>query len=131
MIKGRLSEYPTVNAEIAGPNINPNPNEAPIIPKPFARSFSEVVSVMTADATGILPAVMPSRARAINKNMALGANAIKKNERAVPVNDATRSGFLPYLSDILPIIGVDKNWQTENVANKSPFWKSESPYFWE
>ena len=76
--------------------INPNPKLAPIIPNPLARSSGLVVSEMTAEATGILPAVRPSSARARNKNMALGANAMRKKDAAVPAMERTRSGLRPY-----------------------------------
>jgi len=109
MINGTAVEKPTVNAAIAGPNTNPNPKDAPIMPNPFARSSGLVVSEITAMATGILPAVIPSSARAIKRTMAFGAQESKKNERAVPEMDAISRGFLPNLSDMRPIIGVDKN----------------------
>ena len=57
----------------------------------------------------MFPAVIPSRALAINKNIALGAKAIVKNDTAEPISEIARSGFLPYLSDNLPIIGVDNS----------------------
>lgn len=107
--KGRALLIPTVSAEIAGPKINPNPNEAPMIPNPLARSLGSVVSVITAEATGMFPAVIPSRARAIKRNSALGANAIKINDNAVPVIETIRRGFRPYLSESLPITGVEIN----------------------
>ena len=107
--KGMAAVIPTVAADIAGPKINPNPNDAPIIPKPFALFSSVVVSEITAAATGRFPAVIPSKALAKNKNMALGANAIMRNESAVPRIEIISKGFLPYLSDILPIMGVERN----------------------
>lgn len=121
IINGMASPYPTVSAEIAGPNTNPNPNDAPMIANPFARSWGLVVSEMTAEATGILPAVMPSSARAKNSIHALRAVAIRKKEMAVPVIDMTKRGFLPYLSESLPMIGVDKNWPMEKIENSRPF----------
>ena len=121
IIKGYVAFVATVAAEIIGPNINPNPKDAPIIPKPFARSFGGVVSVITAVATGIFPAVIPSNARAIKRKIALGANAMRRNEATVPLSEIMSNGRLPYLSDSLPMIGVDKNWHKENVANNRPF----------
>ena len=109
IINGYDRLMPTVSADIAGQKIKPNPNDAPIIPNPFARSLGSVVSVITAAATGMLPAVIPSIARAINKNIALGANAINKNDNAVPAIEITSKGFRPYLSDSLPMIGVEIN----------------------
>jgi hypothetical protein len=53
--------------------------------------------------------------------MALGANAIVIKDAAVPKIEIRSKGFLPYLSDNRPIIGVETNWQTENMANKRPF----------
>jgi hypothetical protein len=119
--KGALSPNCTVAAEIAGPNRNPKPNEAPIIPNPLARSCGGVVSEITAEATGILPAVIPSKALARKRKIALGANAAIIKEIAVPVIEITNKGFLPYLSDNLPISGVDKKEQRENKAKRSPF----------
>ncbi len=109
MIKGREGLMPTVTAEMAGPATKPMPKAAPIIPKPFALSSGLVVSEMTAVATGILPAVRPSRARAMNKKMAEGARAIMIKEMTVPMSETTNSGFLPYMSDHLPITGVEIN----------------------
>jgi len=103
------TELESVKAEIAGPKINPNPNEAPIIPNPLARSWGAVVSEITAEATGILPAVMPSSARAKNRKIADGANAIMKNEMAVPASEISSNGLRPNLSDIRPITGVERN----------------------
>jgi hypothetical protein len=79
------------------------------------------VSEITAWATGKFPAVNPSSARAKNKKIALGANAIVKKEIAVPASEIAKRGFRPYLSESLPIIGVEINWQTENKANRRPF----------
>lgn len=121
IINGNDGEIPTVNAEIAGPKTNPNPNDAPIMPNPFALSSGLVVSEITAVATEIFPAVSPSSARAKNKKIAFGAKACKKNEATVPIMEIIKSGLLPYLSDILPIIGVAKNAQMEKSENKSPF----------
>lgn len=121
MIKGNEAECATVRADIAGPKMKPNPNDAPIIPNPRVLCSCEVVSDIIAEATGIFPAVMPSSARAKNKNIALGANAMIKNEIAVPKIEMIRRGLLPYLSDILPMMGVEMNWQIENNENKSPF----------
>ena len=127
IINGSDGFIPTVKAEIAGPAMKPNPKAAPIIPNPFARSSGFVVSEMTAVATGIFPAVRPSRALAINKNMTEGAKAIVRNEITVPISEMTKSGFLPYLSENLPITGVDRNWQRENKENSKPFPKSDRP----
>lgn len=121
IIKGVASETPIVKAEIAGPNTKPNPHDAPIMPKPLALSFSSVVSEITADKTGRLPAVIPSRARAINRNKALGAKAIIKKDKAVPPSEIIRRGLLPYLSDNLPIIGVERNWHNEKMEKSKPF----------
>jgi len=121
IIKGRAALIPTVNEAIAGPKTKPNPKDAPRIANPFPLFFSSVVSEMIAEITGMLPAVIPSRALAINKNIALGAKAIMKKEIAEPIKEIARSGFLPYLSDNLPIIGVAISWQSENKENKSPF----------
>ena len=109
MIKGSAGLIDTVTAEIAGPNTNPNPNAAQSMPKPFVLSSGFVVSEITAEATGMFPAVIPSNALAIKRNRALGANAAKKKESAVPASDINKSGFLPYLSESLPITGVDIN----------------------
>lgn len=109
IMKGNDCPKPTVKAEIAGPKKKPKPKEAPIIPKPFALSFGWVVSEITAEATGILPAVIPSKARARNKKIALGAKAAIKKDTAVPVREIKSKGFLPNLSDIRPIIGVAIN----------------------
>lgn len=68
MIKGREGDIDTVRADIAGPKINPNPKEAPMIPNPLALCSCDVVSDITAEATGILPAVIPSKALAIKRN---------------------------------------------------------------
>ena len=118
---GTCNPNPTVAADIAGPKKNPNPKAAPIIPNPFALSFGGVVSEITALATGIFPAVIPSRARAKNKNKALGANAAITNESVVPAIDATSNGFLPYLSESLPIKGAEINEHKEKRANNRPF----------
>ena len=131
IINGTPDPKPKVSAEIAGPKTNPKLKADPISPKARALSCGFVESEITANATGILPAVNPSSARAINKNSAFGANAMVKNDAAVPKIEISKRGRLPYLSDSRPIIGVAKNWQIENIANKSPFWKSESPYFLE
>ena len=131
IIKGMAGLMPTVSAEMAGPKINPNENDAPIMPNPLARFFGSVVSEITADATGIFPAVMPSSARAIKIKIALGANAIMAKEITVPAMDAMSSGFLPNLSDNRPIIGVERNWQMEKRENNRPFWKSVRPNRWE
>src|SRR5260221_6172663 len=109
IIKGREGLIPTVKAEIAGPAIKPNPKAAPIIPNPFARSFISVESEITAVATGTFPAVKPSRARAKNKNIAEGANAIVIKDITVPINDTISNGLLPNLSDNLPITGEEIN----------------------
>jgi hypothetical protein len=101
------------------------------MPNAFGLSSGLVVSEITANATGILPAVIPSSALAKKRNNAFGANAIIKNDTAVPAIEINSRGRLPYLSDSRPIIGVEINWQIENIANKSPFWKSLSPYFLE
>src|SRR3989339_862297 len=124
MIKGQASPNPTVRAAIPGPNTKPKLSEAPTIPKALARSSIDVESEMTAKATGIFPAVSPSKARAINKNRTLGAKAMTKNESAVPNNDKSNIGLRPYLSDKRPIIGVEKNWQTEYKAKRRPLAKS-------
>ncbi len=131
MTNGTCVPNPTVAAEIAGPNTNPNPNEAPMIPNPFALSFISVVSEITAEATGIFPAVIPSSARAINRNSAVGAKAAIKNDSAVPPRDKTSNGLRPYLSESLPIKGVERKEHTEKSANKRPFWKSVRPNFCE
>ena len=120
---------PSVKAEIAGPKTNPNPNDAPIMANPRALSLGSVVSEMTADATGIFPAVIPSNARARKRKIALGANARTKNDKAVPAIDITRRGFLPYLSESLPIMGADKKAHKENSAKRRLFWKSDKPNF--
>src|SRR3989344_978073 len=109
IINGKEAEYDTVKADMAGPKIKPKPKEAPIMPKPLALCSWVVVSEMTAEATGILPAVMPSRARAIKRNQKLGAKAIIKKDIAVPRIEKINMGLLPYLSDIRPIIGVARN----------------------
>ena len=121
IINGTCRPKPAVAAEIAGPKTNPNPNEAPIIPNPFALFFTSVVSEITADATGIFPAVIPSNALATNRNIALGAKAAMKNDRAVPAIDNTNNGFLPYLSESLPMKGADINEHKEKSANNKPF----------
>lgn len=121
IINGKDGEIPTVSAEIAGPKTNPNPKDAPIIPNPFALFSGVVVSEITAVATEILPAVNPSSARAKNKNIAFGAKACIKKETTVPTIEMIRSGLLPYLSDIRPIIGVATNAQIEKIENKRPF----------
>lgn len=106
---GTAFPKPIVKAEIAGPNTNPKLKAALIIPKALGLSSGFVESEITAKATGTFPAVSPSIARATKRNNAVGAKAITKNEAAVPVIDIKRSGFLPYLSDNLPIIGVEIN----------------------
>ncbi len=121
IINGNAALIPTVKDAIAGPKTNPKPKDAPRIAKPFPLFFSSVVSEIIAEITGIFPAVIPSRALAKNKNIALGANAIIKNETLEPINEIAKRGFLPYLSDSLPIIGVAISWQSENKENKSPF----------
>jgi hypothetical protein len=128
---GTEEPNPTVNAAIAGPKIKPKLNAALIIPKALGLSSGFVESEITAKATGMFPAVIPSSMRAINRKIKFGANAIRKKEIAVPIIDINSKGFLPYLSDIRPIIGVEINWQIENEAKRSPFWKSESPNFFE
>ncbi len=127
IIKGMEAPKPTVKAEIAGPKIKPKPKEAPIIPNPLALSFGLVVSEITAEATGIFPAVIPSKALAKKRIAALGAKAVMKKERAVPKSDIIRRGFLPYLSDSLPISGVEINWQIEKRENSKPLSKSDKP----
>jgi len=127
IINGSDKEIPTVNADIAGPKTNPNPKAAPIIPNPFALFSRDVVSEITADATEIFPAVSPSSARAKKRKNALGAKACMKNDITVPTIDIIKRGLLPYLSDNLPITGVEKNAQREKTEKRSPFWKSESP----
>lgn len=107
--KGIDDPNPTVRAEMAGPKTKPKPKAAPITANPFVRSLRSVVSEMTADTTGMLPAVSPSKALAKKRKMALGAEAAIKKDKAVPTKDRTSMGFLPYLSDILPMIGVAKN----------------------
>jgi hypothetical protein len=59
------------------------------------------------------------------------ANAMRKNESAVPAIETTSNGFLPYASDNLPITGVAKNWHKEKIENNKPFWKSVRPNLWE
>jgi hypothetical protein len=98
-----------VNAEIAGPKINPKLNADPIRPNALGRSSGFVESEITAKATGIFPAVSPSSARARKRNMKLGAKAIVKKDAAVPIIEIRSNGLLPYLSDNLPIIGVEIN----------------------
>jgi hypothetical protein len=78
------------------------------------------VSEITAKTTGTFPAVSPSSARAIKRNIALGAKAIVKKDAAVPSIEIRSIGRLPYLSDNLPISGVDINWQIEKVAKLRP-----------
>jgi len=112
---------PTVKAEIAGPKKNPKPNDAPIIPNPFARLCDSFVSEMTAATTGILPAVIPSRARAKKRKIAFGATASNKKEVAVPAIEVTKSGFLPYLSERRPIIGAEKNEHRKKVDKRRAF----------
>jgi len=129
IINGTFSPYLNVTADIAGPKTKPKPNAAPIIPKPFALSLSDVVSEMTADATGIFPAVIPSKARAKKRKNALGANAAIKKETAVPKIDEIRRGRLPNLSERRPMIGVEINWHIEKIAKSNPFSKSVNPYF--
>src|SRR3989338_4458626 len=109
MINGKDGDMPTVNAEIVGPNTKPKPKEAAMIPKPRGLSFGSVVSDITAIATGIFPAVIPSSIRPKNRKSTLGAKAKVKKERAVPTSENRSIGLLPYLSDIRPIIGVAKN----------------------
>ena len=121
IIKGIDKLIPDVKEAIAGPNTKPKPNEAPRTAKPFPLFFSSVVSEIIADITGTFPAVIPSRALAKNKNIALGAKAIVKKDIAEPSSETTKSGFLPYLSESLPIIGVAMSWQTENNEKSSPF----------
>ena len=121
IINGKESLIPTVKDVTAGPKTKPKPNAAPRIAKPLPLFFSSVVSEITADITGMLPAVIPSSARAKNKKIALGANAIVKNDTADPASEIARSGFLPYLSDSLPIIGVAISWHSENKEKRSPF----------
>jgi hypothetical protein len=50
-----------------------------------------------------------------------------KKDKAVPESERRRSGFLPYLSDNLPINGVAKNWKKEKIAKSIPFSKSFKP----
>lgn len=121
IINGRDGEIPTVKAEIAGPMTKPKPNDAPIIPNPFALSSGLVVSEMTAVATEIFPAVNPSSARAKNKKKAVGAKACIKKEITVPIIEMIKRGLLPYLSDILPIIGVAKKAHIEKREKSKPF----------
>ena len=94
-------------------------------------SCGGVVSDITAEATGIFPAVIPSSARAKNRKIAFGAKAAITKETVVPIMDATSNGFLPYLSESLPIKGVEINEQREKRANSIPFSKSERPNFLE
>ena len=121
IIKGSAGLIPTVNAEIAGPKKNPNPNAAPKIPNPLARDLASVVSEITAEMTGIFPAVIPSRARERKRKSALGAKAAIKNEREVPSSEITSIGLRPYLSDNLPIIGFEIKAQSEKRAKRRPF----------
>ena len=126
-MNGICNPYGRDTVAINGPKMKPKPKDAPMRPNPFARSFSDVVSEITAEATEIFPDVKPSRARARNRKRAFGANAAIKNEIAVPISEMSKSGFLPYLSESLPITGVAKNWQREKIANNIPFWKSFNP----
>lgn len=109
IIKGSAGLIDTVKAEIAGPKTNPKPKAPQRIPKPLVLSSGFVVSDMTAEATGIFPAVIPSSALAMNRNIALGAKAAIKKDAAVPIKEISNKGFLPYLSERRPIIGVAKN----------------------
>lgn len=109
IIKGTPSPKPMVKAATAGPNTNPKLKAAPTKPNARGRSSGFVESEITANTTGIFPAVNPSSARARNKNNAFGANAIIKNDATVPKIEVTNKGRLPYLSDKRPIIGVDAN----------------------
>lgn len=109
IINGIPMPKPTVIAEIAGPKIKPKLKAAPIKPNAFALCSGLVESEMTAKATGIFPAVNPSRARAIKRKIAFGANAIRKNEPAVPSIEISSIGLRPYLSERRPIIGVEIN----------------------
>ena len=108
-INGTPKPNPSVNEAVAGPNTNPKFSAEPISPNAFARSSGFVESEMTANATGILPAVNPSNALAKKRKKAFGAKAVIKNDIAVPRIDMINNGLRPYLSDNLPMIGVEIN----------------------
>ena len=109
IIKGSEALIPTVTAAIAGPKINPKLNAALTNPNAFARSSGLVESEITANATGMFPAVIPSSMRAKKRKRTFGANAIIKKEPAVPIIETRRRGRRPYLSESRPIIGVEMN----------------------
>src|SRR5438876_213378 len=95
IIKGTALPHPTVNAAMAGPKTNPKLKAAPIRPKALGLSLTSVESEITAKATGILPAVRPSRDLAKKRNNALGAKAVMKNDIAVPAIERRRRGRRP------------------------------------
>lgn len=131
MTKGTEVPNPTVKAATAGPNPNQKLNAAHIVPNAPGRSSGVVESEMTENATGILPAVISSRARARKRKSDEGAKDMTKNDTAVPMIGSRSMGLRPYLSDNRSMTSVEINWQIENEANNSPFWKSDKPNFLE
>ena len=53
-----------------------------------------------------------------------------KKDTEVARSETAKIGFLPYLSDSLPIIGAEKNWPMENAAARNPISKGDAPNFW-
>ena len=69
-------------------------------------------------ATDIFPPVMPSKILATNNIDPVWADANNAKERLVPKILRSNIGFLPNLSESLPIIGVARNWKNEYEANR-------------
>jgi hypothetical protein len=53
---------------------------------------------------------------------------MRKNDPAVPNNEMMSKGRRPYLSERIPINGVERNSQIEYMENRMPSAKADSPY---